>query len=172
MTHDILASSNRVGNSHRPAVSGLNQLVCCPGTRGLTTINKTNGVDLEEFQLGLVNGATITIAGGKVCDDGAVVRVGPLSPLNVNVGSSLDICGEGCVLAVSMTDDIRVRKLGSILKAQISGGGGPSDALGWAVLVGVFIDKVTSVTKEVKLVCTFHKCNARNCQAWPKKNKK
>lgn len=147
VTHHVVSSRDRVRNSHRPAVSGIDQLIRSPGSGNIAIIDKADGVDLEEFQLGLVDGAAVSVAGCEVCDDGAVVRLWPLSPLDVDVGTGLDFGGECGVLAIAVADDVWVGILGAVFKAEIGGGGGPADAVWGAIHVGVLIDDVASVAR-------------------------
>jgi hypothetical protein len=68
--------------------------------------------------------------------------------LDLHVRAGLDFGRELAVLAVAVADDVRVRELGGFLEAQVGGGGGPADALGWVILVGVLVDEVAGVAGE------------------------
>lgn len=153
MAHHVVTGSNRVRNSHRPAVPGINQLISSPAAGNTATIDQADGVDLEEFQLGLVDGAAVAVAGCEVCDDGAVVRLWPLSPLDVDVGTGLDFSGDGAVFAVAVADDVLGGILGTVFEAQVCSCGGPADTVGWAVHIGVLVDEVARVAELMLILC-------------------
>jgi len=67
-----------------------NQLVGRPAARDSGITVETLSIDLEEFELGLVDFGAVAVASSKVVDDGAVVAARPCGPLEVDLITSSD----------------------------------------------------------------------------------
>lgn len=93
MAQNIVAVRNSLGHRERVGVVVFNHVVTGPGTRGIAAVDQTLLVDLEELEAGLVDLGAVSVAGGQVVEDGAVVRLGPLGPLHFDLGAGLDIGG-------------------------------------------------------------------------------
>lgn len=73
VTQHVLAGGDGFGDLNEPAVVVLDQLVVTSGPGHLGVIGKADAVNLEELELGLVDGGAAAVALGQVVDDGAVV---------------------------------------------------------------------------------------------------
>lgn len=81
VTENIVAGSQAGGDGDGLGQVVGDELVRGPGTTGGRARDETALGNLEEFKGGLVDGAAVTVAVGKVVDDGAVVGIRPGVPL-------------------------------------------------------------------------------------------
>lgn len=149
VTHHIVARLDAAGDGNSVAVVVADEVVGGPGTRNIAVIDQTSSVDLEEFEFGLVNGRAVTVAVSKVGDDRTVVRLGPLSPLQLNLTTSLDRGGDGTGLAILVADDVAAGVGGAINEAIISGILIPADVVGVVGLIVVGVDDESTVVGTV-----------------------
>lgn len=105
VAEDVLARSDAGGDGGDPGVVVGDHV---GGSPGLAVNVETTGINLDELKGLLVDGGAVIAAVGKVGDDGALVRVGPGGPLNVDV---LTGSNSGVGLSVGSTlvaDDVGV----------------------------------------------------------------
>lgn len=149
VAEDVVASGDAAGDGHGPAVVVGDQVVGGPGTGGTAAIDETALADLEPLEGGLVDGRAVAVAAGEVVDDGAVVALGPLSPLQLNLSSGLDRSRELGVLGILVADDVGVGVAVGLDEAQVRGLLRPSDNIRGAGVVRVVVDQVSSVVRAV-----------------------
>jgi hypothetical protein len=145
VTENIVARGDAAGDGNSVAVVVADEVVGSPGAGNVAVIDKTGFVDLEELQRGLVHGSAVTVAVSKVCDDWTVVRLGPLSPLKLNIATSLDRGREGSVLGILVADNVTARVGGTVDEAVVGGILKPTDVVGEGVLVVVCVDDESTV---------------------------
>jgi hypothetical protein len=145
MTEDVVAGLDGTGDSDGAAVVVADQVVGSPGTRDAAVIDETSLVDLEELQSGLVDGGAVAIAVGQVGDDRAVVRLGPLRPLQLDAATCLDGSRDGSILGTLMTDDVRRGVRRAVNETQVGSSFGPTNGLGRAARVRVLRNEISTV---------------------------
>jgi hypothetical protein len=130
VAEDVGARGNAGRNGGHPGEAILNQLISDPATRSLGAVKEATLVDLEELKGGLLDGAAVTVAAGKVVDDGADVRLGPGVPGD---GDGVTSSNSGRVHSIGSTtvaDNIRVLEGVGKDKAIVLDGGSPTDRVG------------------------------------------
>lgn len=75
----------------------------------------------------------------------SVVRLRPVSPLELNLSTGLDLGREGSILSTLVADDIAARVPAAVDEAQIGSGFRPADAFRRGAHVRVLVDEVSSV---------------------------
>jgi hypothetical protein len=145
VTEDVVTGRDAAGDSDSAAVVVADQVVRSPGTRDAAVIDETSLVDLEELQSGLVDGRAVAIAVGQVGDDRAVVRLGPLTPLQLDATTGLDGSRDGTRLSTLVADDVRRGVRRAVNEAQVGSSVRPTNSLGRAALVGVLSNEITTV---------------------------
>lgn len=106
VTHDIVAGSNAAGDGHGPAVVAGDQIVGGPGV--VTAADEALLIDLEELELGLVDGGAVAVAVGEVGDDRTLVTLGPGSPLQLDLLASSDLSRDSAVFGVLVADNVGI----------------------------------------------------------------
>lgn len=108
VTQDVVARGHVLGDRDGPAVIGGDELIGCPVSGLVRVVEHALGGNLVEFQGGLVGGGAFAVAIGKVVDDGAVVGLGPIGPLEFDGGAGghggVELSGGGAFVA----DDVWV----------------------------------------------------------------
>jgi hypothetical protein len=145
VTENVVTSGNGARDGHSAAVVGGNEIVRCPFTRDVAAIDQTSLIDLEELEGGLVDLGAVTLAVGHVGDDRAVVALGPLSPLQLDGTTGLDLCGDRTGAGLLVTDNVGARVAGGVDEAKVGGSLSPSDVLRDLGLVVVVIDDEATV---------------------------
>lgn len=136
---DVVAGREVLGDLDDPRVVVGNQLRGSPCSGEGLVRDQTDGGDLEEFEVGLVNGRAVTVVAlGKHVDDGAVVGVGPCAPVDLDVVTCLHGGVTSSVRGVLVADDV-ARSVGIRGDVAVVGiRGSPSNA-DWGVgLVAIF----------------------------------
>lgn len=94
VTENIVTSGDGAGDSHSGAVVGSNELVTCPCTGDVSVVDQTGLGDLEKLEGCLVDHGAVAIAVSHVGNDRAVVALGPVSPLQLDRATGLDLGGD------------------------------------------------------------------------------
>jgi len=106
VTEDIGTGLNVLRDLNEPAVVVGNELVGAVGT-GVTGIDETNLVDLEELEGLLIDGLTASrTARGQHVNDRSLVALGPVGPLDVDLVTGLDLGVTLGVLSTAVADDV------------------------------------------------------------------
>lgn len=155
MTKNVVPISHGLRDRERVRVVVLDHVVAGPGTRRVAAIDETLGVDLEEFQTGLVGLGAVAIAGGQVVEDRAMVALGPRSPLQFDLGTGFHVGCQGARLALLVADDVGGLVVGRRNGAQVGGFGGPANGLGSVVRVSVLVDEVSTIAVKVSVGLLF-----------------
>jgi len=134
VTENVRTGLDVLGDLDEPAVVVGNQLVRGIST-GVTGLDKTSLVDLEELEGLLVDGlATGRTARGQHVNDGALVALWPGIPLDIDLITSLDLSVTLGVLSIAVADDVAGAEGIRGDETVVGSGGGPSDE-GLGVLV-------------------------------------
>jgi hypothetical protein len=162
VTENVAARGDAAGDGNSVAVVVADEVVGSPGAGNVAVVDKTGLVDLEELQRGLVHGSAVTAAVSEVCDNRAVVRLGPLGPLQLNLATSLDRGREGTVFGILVADNITARVGGAVDEAVVSGVLKPADVVGVWGLVVVCVDEESTVVGAINdstshITVTSHK---------------
>lgn len=149
VTEDVVAGGDGGRDLDHPAVVVVDQLVSTPGAGDLGVADETDTVDLEELQIGLVDGLAAAVAARQVVQDGTVVGVGPGGPLDVDLLTGTDDNVGLGVCGVLVADDVRVA-VGIGRDETVAGvGGRPGGDLRGVGLVGEDADVETLVVDTV-----------------------
>ncbi|KAJ4063429.1 hypothetical protein NW761_015276 [Fusarium oxysporum] len=106
MAEDIGTGLDVLRYLNEPAVVVGNELVRAVGT-GVTGLDETNLVDLEELEGLLVDGLTAgRTARGQHVNDRSLVALGPVGPLDVDLVTGLDLGVTLGVLSTAVADDV------------------------------------------------------------------
>lgn len=149
VAQDVVTSLEGRGNGHSPAVVVGDQVVSGPGSGDFSVADEAALVDLEELKVSLGDIGAVTVAVGKVSQDGTVVAGRPVSPLKLNSTTGLDVSGDSTRLSALVADDVRVRVFRAVDEAKVSGCGRPGNGLRRVTLIGVGGDDVSSVVLAV-----------------------
>lgn len=150
VAEDVVTRGNALRDLDHPSDTIVQELVGTIGAGGGRAINETDLANLEEFEGGLVDrGTTGITAAGEVVDDGAVVRIGPGVPLDVDGVTSSNLGEALGVLAALVADDVGVGEGVRGNEAKISGLGAPADDNGSVVTVREVGHIVTGVLDAV-----------------------
>jgi hypothetical protein len=149
VAEDVVTGLNAAGDGDSAAVVIADQVVGGPGAGNGGVINEATLVDLEELQGGLVDRGAVAIAVGQVGNDGAMVRLGPFSPLELDAATGLDRGGDGTGLSTLVADDVRRSIRRAVDVTQVSGSIGPANGVGRAGLVGVLSNQISTVVGTV-----------------------
>jgi hypothetical protein len=141
----VVASLDGAGDSNRPTVVVAPQVVGGPGAR----TDETSLIDLEELQGGLVDGRAVAIAVGQVGDNGAVVALSPLAPLQLDAATSLDRSRDGTGPGILVADDVRRGVRRTVNVAQVGGSVRPGNSRGRAAHVGVLANQISTIVGTV-----------------------
>lgn len=145
MTENIVSISHGLRNRKGVRVVVLDHVVTGPSTWGVAAVNQTLLVDLEELQAGLVGLGAVAVARSQVVQDRAVVTLGPLGPLQFDLGAGLHVGSQGTGLCVLVADNVGRLVFAGRHESEISSVGRPANGLGRVVRVGVLVDKVAAV---------------------------
>lgn len=110
MSQNVITRCDARRNFDHPRRALVDKLIIAPSPRHCCVVNQTNTINLEEFKLMFVNSLAATCAAtGEVVNDGSVVRIGPIGPLqedSVTRGYNRMSFGIGRIV---MANDVRGR---------------------------------------------------------------
>lgn len=116
---DVIPWGNTAGYIDSPAVVGGKKLVSGPLARDFGAIEEPFAVNLVELKFRLVYRGTLAITVGKVVDDGTVMRVWPLGPLELDSATSRNSGVQSCWSGSFVADDVRVTVIARVDKPRV-----------------------------------------------------
>jgi hypothetical protein len=127
VTENVRTGLDVLGDLDEPAVVVGNELVRGIST-GVTGLDKTSLVDLEELEGLLVDGLTTgRTTRGQHVNDRSLVALGPGVPLDVDLLTSLDLGVALGVLSIAVADDVARAEGIRGDETVVGSGGGPGD---------------------------------------------
>ena len=109
MAQNVVTRGDAFRNS--TAIVRGDELVRSPFTRHCGIIDKTDTVNLIEFELSLVNSRARTVAVGKIVNHRSVMRRGPWGPLELYGSTGFDAGSNGSRCGTNMADDVWLGKV-------------------------------------------------------------
>lgn len=148
MTQNIVSRCNGLGDGNSPAVVVGNQLVRCPCAWFSSVADQSTFIDLDEFQISFGDVRAVAVAIGKVGDNGAVMAVGPCSPLELDGATSGNWSRECSRGGTLMADNIGVGILGAVNEAEIGCSSCPANNSWWVRFIGELSDNISRIAKK------------------------
>ena len=149
VTENVVASGDGAGDGDSGAVVVGNELVSCPLAGGVAAVDQTGLGDLEELEGGLVGLGAVAIAVGHVGDDRAVVALGPLGPLQLDLTTGLDLSGDRTRGGFLVANNVGAIVAAAVDEAEVGSLLSPSNVLGHLGHVGVAVHEVATVVSAI-----------------------
>lgn len=149
VTENVVSSGDGAGDGDSSAVVVGNELVGCPLAGDVAVVDQTSLGDLEELEGGLVDLGAVAITVGHVSDDRAVVALGPLGPLQLNLTTGLNLGGDRTRGGLLVANNVRASVAAAVDEAEVGSLLSPSDVGGHLRHVVVAVHEEAAVVSTI-----------------------